>query len=162
MLGKLEFEIDEAENPWRLVTNRPYMRAIFAYGVWLYENENFAAAVSQFEQLLEINPDDDQGARYLIIAASIHAEDYEKASEILDDYEDVSEEDAIYLFLDWYNEVKSTEGESEDADWMFELAQKENQYMDAIIEKTIRNFLTQKDRISSPIQSRKQCSYGHY
>lgn len=131
--GEMKFE-EATENPWGYVTNRPYMRALFKYGVWLYERERFSEASQLFNHLLELNPEDNQGARYLAIASSIHQENFDKACEILDDYEETSEHDAIHLFLSWYLEASMTEGESEDSAWMFAEADSENPFVEAIIE----------------------------
>ncbi|MFD1926740.1 SEC-C metal-binding domain-containing protein [Sporosarcina siberiensis] len=117
------------ENPWGLVTNRPYMRALFAYGVWLFNKKRYDEAGRVFNDLLEMNPDDNQGARYLAISSYIETEDFEAAEIILDEYEENSETDAAYLYLRWYLEACMSEGESVNLDWMFEEAMEENPFV---------------------------------
>lgn len=131
--GKIEFEEAE-ENPWGLVTNRPYMRALLKYGVWLLDEKRFEQAGSIFIDLLELNPNDHQSARYLAVSAFIQNEDYERADDILDDYSIGSDSDAVYLYLEWFLEACRTEGESEDLGWMFEEAAEENPFVGEMLD----------------------------
>ena len=110
------------------------MRALFKYGVWLYERDKYVEAGSLFNQLLKLNPNDNQGARYLAIASFTHQENFDKALEVLDEYAAGSEYDAVYLFLSWYFEASSTEGASENSARMFEEADAVNPFVEAIID----------------------------
>jgi tetratricopeptide (TPR) repeat protein len=83
------------------VTNRPYMRAIFAYGVWLYEREQFGKAAKLFKKLLTLNPTDNQGARYVAISALAHNGNPSAAKRLLEEYKVGTENDAPYLFMKW-------------------------------------------------------------
>ena len=133
--GKEQFEEVE-ESPWGLVTNRPYMRALFAYGVWLFEKERFVNAGSIFNELLKLNLNDNQGARYLAIASFIHGEKLGRALEVLENYKEGSESDAVYLFLNWYYEADN-QGESEDSGWMFDEADAANPFVEAIMDNNL-------------------------
>lgn len=133
--GEKFFDDEDIDNPWRLVTNRPYMRAIFAYGVALFEARNYKKAGSVFEKLLEINPHDNQGARYIAIASWIHAKKYEQALEILDDYYEDMRTDPVYLYLDWYTDVNYYGESSEDAVMMFAEAMKANPHVKQMLDK---------------------------
>ncbi|WP_391207800.1 tetratricopeptide repeat protein [Psychrobacillus sp. L4] len=48
--------------------NRPYLSALFAYGVWEFELGQYQTANTYFRKLLELNPNDNQGVRYLEIS----------------------------------------------------------------------------------------------
>lgn len=127
---------DEPEIPWGLVTNRPYMRAVFAYGVFLYEKDRVSEAAEQFDKLLKLNPSDHQGARYVAVASFIQSEDYEKASEILQQYEDQAVEEAAYLYLKWYLEMEMAGGKANERTIdLFDKAVKANAYVNALIEE---------------------------
>ncbi|MEK4523158.1 SEC-C metal-binding domain-containing protein [Psychrobacillus sp. FSL W7-1493] len=82
---------------WGYVPNRPYLRALFAYGVWEFELGNFEAALDQFLQVMELNPNDNQGARYLLVSTMLHLGSPEEAEAVLAMYPDP--DDATYEFL---------------------------------------------------------------
>ena len=48
---------------------RPYMRARLALAVHLYEMADKRTAIDEYRDLLELNPQDDQGVRYLLATA---------------------------------------------------------------------------------------------
>lgn len=93
------------------MTNRPYMRAIFAFGIWFYEHEQFGKAAELFKRLLTINPTDNQGARYVAISAFVYDGNYSKAKRVLEEYEEGTDYDAPYLFLKWLVESERAEEE---------------------------------------------------
>jgi hypothetical protein len=51
---------------WAVGATRPYMRAVQAMGILHKENGETGDARRCFEQLLEMNPTDNQGIRYLV------------------------------------------------------------------------------------------------
>lgn len=89
---------DSFEIPWGYVGNRPYLRAIYAYGVWEFEHGNYEEATTQFKKLLEINPNDNQGVRYHAVSTLIILDKYNEAQKVLDRYQ--APEDAIHAYLD--------------------------------------------------------------
>lgn len=105
-LGELTFDGDFADSPWGLVTNRPFMRALFVYGVFLFEHEQFEEALGYFEQLLEMNPNDNQGARHLAIAAAIHDGQYPVANRLQQQFKERPIDQAVYRYLEWLLDVK--------------------------------------------------------
>lgn len=117
---------EAGENPWQNIPNRPFMRAAFTYGIYLFENGQFNDAASLFMDLLKMNPVDNQGARYEAAASLIHAELYEEAAEILIRYEKGSSNDATYLYLDWKLEYEGSKGQSLNAEEMLVAAQQAN------------------------------------
>ena len=85
------------EVAWGYVPNRPYLRALFTYGVWEFELGNYEAALAQFLQLIDLNPNDNQSVRYLLVSTLLHFGSPEKAEEVLTLYPDPN--DATYGFL---------------------------------------------------------------
>ena len=134
-LGQAKFD-DESKIPWTFVTNRPYMRAIFSYGIWLYKRNRFGSASKQFDKLLEINPEDHQGARYLAISSFIFNGDFLNAFNILKDYEELSDE-APYLYLEWLLEMKQTQGKSPKSAEIYRNAEEENPFVTTLIEEDL-------------------------
>ncbi|MCZ2257359.1 SEC-C metal-binding domain-containing protein [Sporosarcina sp. G11-34] len=132
-IGKSEFDA-EPEIPWGLVINRPYMRAIFAYGIWLFDDKRFSEAADLFDSLLNINPGDHQGVRYFAVSSFISSENLDKAESIMEDYEEQSSEEAAYLFLDWLLEMELSQGESDIGAIMYEEAEEANPFVDALID----------------------------
>lgn len=57
---------------WGYLENRHIMRAIENYGMFLWESENNAAALNIFERLLRMNPYDNQGVRYNMLAIKLN------------------------------------------------------------------------------------------
>ncbi len=53
---------------WRILENRQYLRAIHYYGLVLWRDGKTEEAIEKFKLLLKLNPNDNQGARYLVAA----------------------------------------------------------------------------------------------
>lgn len=68
-LGQHTLEFDE-EAPerarWCVLENRPYLRALANLGLTRARQKRHAEALVIYERLVELNPDDNQGIRYLI------------------------------------------------------------------------------------------------
>ncbi len=52
--------------PWSLINNRPFLRCMHGYGLCLWRLGQFEEAEHIFEQILWLNPVDNQGVRFLI------------------------------------------------------------------------------------------------
>ena len=120
---------EPGENPWQNIPNRPFMRAAFAYGIYLFEQAEYDEAASMFVDLLKMNQIDNQGARYEAVASLIHVGRFEEAAEILIRYEKGSEHDAAYLYLDWMLEDRGRGGKSESAEALLKAAVKANSHV---------------------------------
>lgn len=117
---------EPGENPWQNIPNRPFMRGAFAYGTHLFSEGDYHEAAGMFLDLVKLNWNDNQGARYEAVASLIHAGRYNEAAEIMVRYEKGSQHDATYLYLDWKLELEASKGESGEADDMLKLAAKAN------------------------------------
>ncbi|MEK6905331.1 MAG: DUF6398 domain-containing protein [Nanoarchaeota archaeon] len=90
------------ELPWEIMENRQYLRAIHYMGLVYWREGNNDSAMEMFKLMLKLNPNDNQGARYLI--ASLYAkqkwedvddEDRENEEKLLE------EQNAKYKFWEW-------------------------------------------------------------
>ncbi|MEO6062074.1 MAG: hypothetical protein ABIQ99_09065, partial [Thermoflexales bacterium] len=68
--GRAQFEPAGPEAPdgavWSRFVNRPYLRAIAALGLHFKAHGDATSAERGFQQLLDLNPGDNQGARYFL------------------------------------------------------------------------------------------------
>lgn len=86
-LGKEMFA--EAEGHfWGVVETRPYMRARAGLANCLWQLGQHQAAIGHYEEMLRLNPGDNQGIRYLLLTAYL-ADDLDAvAVRLLGEYED--------------------------------------------------------------------------
>ena len=68
---------------WGDLDNRPFLRALHGKGVCSLKFAKYRKAIDSFEQLLEYNPNDNQGARYLLGEAHLKAGNMNMAEETL-------------------------------------------------------------------------------
>jgi tetratricopeptide (TPR) repeat protein len=54
--------------PWGMLDNRPYLRCLHGYGLYLWRSGDLAAAGEVFRRMLWLNPSDNQGARFNLAA----------------------------------------------------------------------------------------------
>ena len=79
-------ESPEAYHWWGELDTRPYMRARQGLG-WVYwQTGRYEAAITEYEALLRLNPNDNQGVRYLIGPLYQFAGDLDGALDAYDDY----------------------------------------------------------------------------
>ncbi|MFC4304376.1 SEC-C metal-binding domain-containing protein [Cohnella boryungensis] len=73
---------------WGLIQTRPYMRAKKGYAEVCAEMGNLPEAIKHYQELLELNPNDNQGVRELLLLAFIEMEEWRKAASLIKQYED--------------------------------------------------------------------------
>jgi len=71
---------------WGVVETRPYMRAKVALADTLWESGNYYPAMAHCREMLELNPNDNQGIRYLLTGYYLELEMVDELTSILDDY----------------------------------------------------------------------------
>jgi len=64
--GQRHLERDGAEVHWAFIENRPYLRGLGNLALALAEQKKWAEALAIHKQMLRLNPNDNQGVRYLI------------------------------------------------------------------------------------------------
>jgi len=106
-LGEEKFA--EAEGHfWGVVETRPYMRARAGLAGCLWQLDQHQAAIEHYEEMLRLNPGDNQGIRYLLLTAYL-AEDIDtEAERLLGEYEDDASATWLYNWaLLLYRQEKS-------------------------------------------------------
>lgn len=77
--GQRHLERDAAEVPWGFTENRPYLRGLANLALALLEQKKWAEALAIHKQLLKLNPNDNQGVRWLIGAECLRVGDNDGA-----------------------------------------------------------------------------------
>ena len=72
--------------PWIHLENRPFLRAAHGYGLALEQQRRQLEAVDVYEQILSLNPDDNQGIRYLLPSVYLEARAPQKARAALEQH----------------------------------------------------------------------------
>ncbi|MEK7861047.1 MAG: tetratricopeptide repeat protein, partial [Chloroflexota bacterium] len=79
---------EEAGHFWGMVTTRPYMRARFGLAESLEALDRRDEAIEHYRELVRLNPGDNQGVRYSLLAALLLAGRDDAAATLLDQYGD--------------------------------------------------------------------------
>ncbi len=85
-LGK-EFEELKGEF-WGFHQTRPYMRAMAGLAYTYLQSNQIQKAVDTWKEMLELNPNDNQGVRYPLITAILAVKKYKDAEKLINDYKD--------------------------------------------------------------------------
>lgn len=72
--------------PWNRLPNRPFLRAAHGYGLALEQNGRHLEAVDVYEQVLALNPNDNQGIRFLLPSLYVRAQAPGKARAVLEQH----------------------------------------------------------------------------
>ncbi|HYZ64149.1 MAG TPA: hypothetical protein VE650_17000, partial [Acetobacteraceae bacterium] len=92
VLGREGFE-EYAGQFWGFLETRPYMRARRGLAITLLQAGEEDAAIGHLRAMLELNPGDNQGIRYVLLATLLRRDEIEAAKTLLAAYEE-----------DWSNE----------------------------------------------------------
>jgi tetratricopeptide (TPR) repeat protein len=79
--GGRRVERDGRLVPWPILENRPYLRALGNLALALAEQRKWAEALAIHQRMLELNPNDNQGVRYLIGVEHLQVGDNQGAIE---------------------------------------------------------------------------------
>jgi len=110
-LGEEAFE-EDAGHFWGILETRPYMRARQGLGLALWELGERSEAIEHYQQMLHLNPNDNQGIRYLLASALLEEGLDDDLGELLESYEDDAGASWVYARALWRFR---TEGDSEEA-----------------------------------------------
>jgi tetratricopeptide (TPR) repeat protein len=86
-LGKAFF-VENKGHFWGLIETRPFMRAKLDYAMALYDLGEKNQATKQYEELLVLNPNDNQGVRYLLFIAYVDLGQLKKTHQLLSKYDE--------------------------------------------------------------------------
>jgi tetratricopeptide (TPR) repeat protein len=81
---------------WSFLETRPYMRARAGFAITLLKLGEEDAAIGHFRAMLELNPNDNQGIRYLLLGCLLRRDDGAAVKSLLTAYED--EGSAYWLY----------------------------------------------------------------
>lgn len=93
---------------WGLIETRPYMRAKSNYAFALKKVGKTQDAIKHYEELLKLNPMDNQGVRYELIEAYLEMKSIEKAKDLLEQFPEDSTDNLYNLALIEYLEQGNT------------------------------------------------------
>ncbi|WP_160722677.1 SEC-C metal-binding domain-containing protein [Bacillus sp. USDA818B3_A] len=133
-LGKAFFK-ENTGYFWGLLETRPLMRAKLHYAEALSLLGNVDQAVRQYEELLDLNPMDNQGVRFSLFVAYMDLGEFNKAHALLEQYDD---ETAQHLYNKLLLELYES-GFTARAEMLLKGAKKEN--------KHVIGYLTGKKRL---------------
>jgi tetratricopeptide (TPR) repeat protein len=91
-----EFMAKNKGHFWGLHETRPYMRCMFGYAMTVYELDEKQAALNLFREMLELNPNDNQGARDYAMLYSLDLSQLDVFEEIQKEYPDDARAFAAY------------------------------------------------------------------
>ena len=127
-LGESYFEENEGHF-WGLMITRPYMRARKGLASMLWNMGRRQEALEHFQEMLRLNPMDNQGIRYLLLLLLMELNQGEEVDAHLKDHQEDSAEwlytSALRLF--------QVSGRSEKANRILEKALKNNPYIPAYL-----------------------------
>ena len=84
---------------WGYVKTRPYMRSKFGYAEMCEYLGKRQEAIRHYRELLELNPNDNQGARYRLLDLYLAEKRFAEAIALLDAYDEISAHWAYSRFL---------------------------------------------------------------
>jgi tetratricopeptide (TPR) repeat protein len=73
---------------WGFVPTRPYMRATKGYAEICSHMENHSEAIKHYVELLELNPNDNQGVRELLLIAYLELEEWNNGAALIKKYKE--------------------------------------------------------------------------
>jgi tetratricopeptide (TPR) repeat protein len=88
-LGQAVFE-EDVGHFWGLLKTRPYMRARAGLADVLWRLRQFEDAITNYRELLRLNPNDNQGIRYRLLSSLLAQHMFSEAEELLDQHDDAS------------------------------------------------------------------------
>ncbi len=84
-LGKQAFEEDKGHF-WGLLETRPYMCASLGLAQCLWEKGERDVAIRRYQQMLELNPNDNQGVRQILLGCLIDEKRHDEAEALIRKY----------------------------------------------------------------------------
>lgn len=110
-LGKKFFK-EEKGHFWGMLETRPYMRAKAGLADCFYAKKEVDKAIEIYEEMLELNPNDNQGIRYLLSTLLLSKNDLTKFEKFIKESEDEdcavwNYNNALYSFKKLGRTVKS-------------------------------------------------------
>jgi tetratricopeptide (TPR) repeat protein len=129
-LGKQAFK-DYAGHFWGYHETRPYMRARAALADALHRAGRIESAAAEVEGMLELNPNDNQGLRYRLLAFYLALGRMDDTRRLLDRYQDEAAYNTVFAWSKVLERFLS--GKPEEALEALAVAQKQNAFSKAYL-----------------------------
>jgi tetratricopeptide (TPR) repeat protein len=139
-LGEAYFEKNKGHF-WVLSETRPYMTAKFNYAINLFIMNNVKESIKEFEELLKLNPNDNQGVRYKLSGVLLQSSKFDLFYKL---YRQFESDSSIHWLYNYALFVFLTEGHSPKANQALRNAYIKNNHVLLI--------LTGKEKLSTPEQ----------
>lgn len=89
------FFVENKGDFWGLIETRPFMRAKAMYATYLENLGYLEEATVVYKELLALNPNDNQGIRYLLLKLYLNLEKYAEAWALIEEYDETT---AVFMF----------------------------------------------------------------
>jgi len=106
---------------WLFLENRPFLRAYHALGLQVLERGQVEEALEIFENLLALNPGDNQGARALVVGCSFYLDSPQDVLALCDQYPGDGMEQLLYGRVLALYQLGHLDEAAEALDWAIEL-----------------------------------------
>ncbi len=90
------FKPGEDKLEWGWLENRPFLRAYYGLGLVFLREERFQEALNVFKDIINLNPNDNQGARALVIECYLALKNPEGVLSVRKQYENDCMVDTVY------------------------------------------------------------------
>lgn len=117
---------EDVGNFWGILETRPYMRARAGVAECLWEMGEMARAVDHYQELLRLNPGDNQGNRYPLARLLLQEGKDEQLGVLLKEYEEEASAEWLYTRALW---LFRSQGSSPQASRTLQEAFKENRFV---------------------------------
>jgi tetratricopeptide (TPR) repeat protein len=118
---------------WGFLETRPYMRARAGLASTLLQLGDVDGALAHYRDMLKLNPNDNQGIRYVLAGCLLTQDNYSALKELLAAYEDGS---AFWLYTQALVAFRESEGGDEQAAALVKDAKSANEHVPAILAGT--------------------------
>ncbi len=129
---------------WGFHETRPFMRCMFQYSDCFYKLGKKDTAISIMEEMIELNPNDNQGVRDQLMLYLLEQNEFDKFRKYMREY---SGDGGVYTHFNRALYAFKTEGESAKSNELLKTANEENKYVLPML-------------VSSKLQTELPDSYG--
>lgn len=124
-LGENYF-IENKGHFWGMHETRPYMAAKLGYADCLYAIDKTEESIREYSEMLELNPGDNQGVRYILASVLLKCKKYNSYFELYQKFED---EESTFWNFNYALFLFATEGSTKKANHALSQANKQNKHV---------------------------------
>ncbi len=121
-----DFFIENKGHFWFMNETRPYMTARLSYADCLYALDKKDEAIKEYGELLELNPNDNQGVRHTLSSALLKSKKFREFEVLYKKYEN---ECSTFWLFNYALYLFATQGESEKTFLALKAAEKANSHV---------------------------------